>query len=190
MITGARPDVVPELRLVGAGLWPAGLGRSHAVMRSVRGLIERHAREEVELQFGAPEALVCVPGPSKHVLSACRYHPRVERERFLGIGIRGGRYHGDDLVIAVLLTGCRGSDRKEHHVTALDGGESRDARAVKPRAPREESGGETRGGNGDVVPTAGQVDEAEIDEIDVSRAYQLNELLGVLRLAQPARKLL
>ena len=171
------PRTVREVgRSVRAGV-PDAFFRVDVVVAEVLRLIEAQRVEDVELDLRTPERRVGDAGRWEELFGLLRdvagvARVRLARDRIEDVADQVERLHLEDRVDE-----RRGRVRDQEHVALVDVLEPSDRRAIEPDAVAEEPLGELLDGDRKVLPRAGHVDEAQVDDLDLLVFRELQDLL-------------
>ena len=173
--------LVAEVGPVGRALQarvPGPCFRVDEVIAAVVRLVEPNAVEEEELELGAdidrvPRARLLDVGLGLLGDVAGIARVRLPRDRVLDVADEDHGRHGGERVHL-----RRRGIGHEEHVRLVDGLEASNGRAVEAEAVLEDALVQLGDGNREVLPEAGEIDEAKIDDLD---ALLLGHFQHVLR---------
>ena len=134
--------------------------------------------EEIELGFGADEALVRDASGAQVGLGLGGHLARVAREGLVGEGVDDREVDDQGLAIAERIDEGGGDIRDELHVGLVDGGESAHRGAVEHETVRQSGVQEFAHGDREVLLNPGDVAEAHVDEFDVLLGDKVCDLFG------------
>ena len=183
MVAAARCDAVAGVRPLVA-VEPAGFERLDRIVGTLVRLGVVNAREDVKLEFRAPDACIRVTRVGEGLRGARRDDARVAVEYLSRVRFGRGAERVDRGLCRKRVDVGRAEVGEEDHVSALDGLETGEARSVKPDAVDKCRGSESGDRKRDVMPATGEVREPKIEHRDAHLVEKPYELARVRRRAK------
>ena len=172
------PDLVAEVRALVAGHVPMALDRVDLVGAVVDALAVADVVEHEELGLGAEEGAGADAGGIQVLLGLAGDAARIARVVFLGHRVAHVADQDQRLVDAERVDEGGGLVRHQQHVGGVDLLEAADRGAIEAQALVDRLDVDRGRRIGGVLPHSGQVDEAQVDDLD---AFVLDRLHDVVR---------